>query len=236
MTALMSVLVAFALAGGPLQVLDSGDDPAFPRLTLPDGKFPPPSLPGVQAPANPSPPAPSDRGQAVEPAPAPNPVEARKSRVDELFKRLAAAKDAQEAAALSAIIDRVWMQSGSDTADLLMSRALKAVDGNDYKLAESLLDKIVALQPDWAEAWNKRATVHYLDDDDEASMEDISHVLAIEPRHYGALSGMGFILHRNGDDKAALTVLRRVLAIDPQNSSVKTMVKDLAPEVEGRDL
>lgn len=236
MTALMSVLVVFALAGSPLPVIDGGDDPAFPRLTLPDEPARPPSLPGVQAPANPVPTEPSDRGQALEPTPAPNPIEARKSRVDELFKRLAAATDAQEAASLSALIDRVWMQSGSDTADLLMSRALKAVDGNDYKLAESLLDKIVALQPDWAEAWNKRATVHYLDDDDGASMEDISHVLAIEPRHYGALSGMGFILHRNGDDKAALTVLRRALAIDPQNSSVKAMIKELTPEVEGRDL
>ena len=237
MIQIMSALVAIAFVGGPVPVLDDGGDQAPPSLTLPDEPVLPPFRPEPSAPAD-HPPraAPPDPGQATEAAPARTPAEVRKAHIDDLFKRLAAARDEREAAALSAMLDHVWLQSGSDTADLLMSRALKAVEGNDYKLAESLLDKVVVLRPDWAEAWNKRATVHYLDDDDAASMEDISHVLALEPRHYGALSGMGFILHRNGDDKDALTVLRRALAIDPQNSGVKAMVKELAPAVEGRDL
>ena len=67
-------------------------------------------------------------------------------------------------------------------------------------------------------------------------MEDISHVLALEPRHFGALSGMGFILHRNGDDKAALTVLRRAQVVNPQQPEVKTLIDHLVPDVEGHDL
>ena len=105
-----------------------------------------------------------------------------------------------------------------------------------FDTASSLLDKIIVLRPRWAEAWNKRATVRYLTDDDVGSMADIGQVLTLEPRHFGALSGMGLILHRNGDDKAALTVLRRAAVIDPQNTQVKSMIEDLTPAVEGKDL
>ena len=134
------------------------------------------------------------------------------------------------------MIAQVLLQSGSDTADLVMQRAVMAMEAKDYPTATDLLDKIITLQPGWAEAWNKRATVRYLVDDDAGSMADIGHVLALEPRHVGALSGMGLILHRNGEDRAALTVLRRAAGINPQDAQVKSMVDDLAHAVEGNAL
>ena len=66
------------------------------------------------------------------------------------------------------------------------------------QVSRTLLDKLIVLQPDWAEAWNKRATVRYLMDDEQGSMADIARVLVLEPRHFGALSGMGMILERGG--------------------------------------
>ena len=159
-----------------------------------------------------------------------------KARIDELLNRLASATDATEAASLIAMVERLWLQSGSDTADLLTTRAVAAMDAKDYATADDLLSKVVQLRPAWAEGWNKLATVHFLEDQDSASMSDIGHVLAIEPRHFGALSGMGFILHRNGDDKAALTVLRRAAAINPQNKDIKGLIEQLTPGVEGHGI
>ena len=128
------------------------------------------------------------------------------------------------------------MRSGSDTADLLMTRAVAALGADHRDVAGALLNKIVVLMPDWAEAWNKRATLRFLENDDAGSMEDLDHVLALEPRHFGALSGMGFILKRNGLDAGALKALRRALAIYPENEDLRKAVDQLAPEVEGRDL
>jgi Flp pilus assembly protein TadD len=215
-------------------------------LTLPDGStiVLPPGTEGSEPmdhlpPAQPKAidPSPSPPSRADKDAPAAGtPAERRKQRVNDLFARLAKAEDAREAEAISLMIDHLWLQSDSATADLLMSRAVAAMAAKDETTAAALLDKIIVLRPDWAEAWNKRATVRYLQDDDAGSMEDISHVLVLEPRHFGALSGMGFILHRNGDDKAALTVLRRAQAVDPQQPEVKALIDQLTPDVEGHEL
>ncbi len=156
--------------------------------------------------------------------------------LDRLFARLAKAGDADEAAGIAGVIERLWMQSGSDTADLLMARAMEAAQASHRDVALSLLDKVVVLDPGWAEAWNKRATLRFLDDDDSGAMEDIDHTLALEPRHFGALSGMGFILKRNGLEKGALTALRKAQTIYPESPDIKKAVDDLVPDVEGRDL
>ena len=67
-------------------------------------------------------------------------------------------------------------------------------------------------------------------------MEDISHVLAIEPRHFGALSGMGFILEKSGLDKEALQVFRKTLEIYPQQETIRKIVDTLTIKVDGRDI
>jgi len=106
----------------------------------------------------------------------------------------------------------------------------------NFEVALALLDKLVELQPDWAEAWNKRATVRYLVDDYEGSMADIAHVLKLEPRHFGALSGMGMILERRGFREDALRAYRRALAIAPHLDSLRNSVDRLTKSVEGQDL
>ncbi len=241
MTPVLPALLALSLLHAPTLVLDPDDDAPDPGLTLPGGPtipLPPgaqvfgpqglkPSLPPV---------APSPPVAEGPPQPAPSPAERRKARIDDLFARLGQAKDETEARAIGARLNHLWLQSGSDTADLLMGRAMAAIDAKDFAAAEDVLDKVVALQPGWAEAWNKRATVRFLRDDDVASMLDIGRTLAIEPRHFGALSGMGMILHRDGQDRAALTVLRRAAAINPQDQAVKALIDTIAPDVDGRDL
>jgi hypothetical protein len=184
--------------------------------------------------ATPEPQKPAD--PKFKPRPAIRESAQRANVLDELFKRLATALDPEEGKGIAGAIERVWLRSGSDTADLLMSRAVAAVQAKDMPLALELLDKVVAIEPDWAEGWNKRATARFMANDVSGSMADIDRVLRLEPRHFGALSGMGFILEREGLDKRALEVFRHVLAIYPGQPDIKKIVDRLAIEVEGRDI
>jgi tetratricopeptide (TPR) repeat protein len=185
---------------------------------------------------------PPSSGRAAQPVPqperpaAPAAPKTRAALLDELFDRLKTTSDDDEAQGIAGAIERVWLRSGSDTADLLMDRALKALNAKDNDLCRQLLDKIVVLDPDWAEGWNKRATIRFFADDYPGAMEDIAHVLALEPRHFGALSGMGFILQRADRDKEALAVFRKVLEIYPQQDDIRKIVEKLTLDVDGRDI
>jgi tetratricopeptide (TPR) repeat protein len=160
----------------------------------------------------------------------------RAQALDALFKRLAAASDADEATGIAAAIERVWMESDSDTASLLMSRALSAQEAGHLPLALTLYDKVLALAPDWAEAWDKRATTRFLGDDLQGAMADLQKTLQLEPRHFSALVAIGFILEREGQDRHALDAFRRALALNPQQPEIKAIVDKLQVEVEGRDI
>jgi len=156
--------------------------------------------------------------------------------LDTLFSAL---KIAPDQASAKAIEDRIWAQwivSGSDTCSLLMSRVKAATDDKDYDLAIKLLDAVVALKPDYIEAWNRRATLYYLKQDYGHALADIRDVLAREPRHFGAWSGLGLILEEIGDDKHALEAYRKVLAIDPHLEGIADVVKSLTEKVEGRNI
>jgi tetratricopeptide (TPR) repeat protein len=142
----------------------------------------------------------------------PSPSEA----LDQLYARLAASRDADEADGLVAAIDRLNRRSGSDTADLLMARAAATIESGNYPVSLALLDKIVALRPQWAEGWSKRATARYLSGDAEGAMADIARTLERDPRHLGALAELGMILEDSGRQDDALRAYERALAIAPQ--------------------
>ncbi|HWG04703.1 MAG TPA: hypothetical protein VG271_06800 [Beijerinckiaceae bacterium] len=175
--------------------------------------------------------APSAQGQ-----PKPEPPKTKAEILDDLFARLSKSSDSDEAKGIARAIQRLWMRSGSDTADLLMSRAVTALGAEKYDLAEQVLGAVVAIDPDWAEGWDKRATARFFAEDYAGAMEDISHVLAIEPRHFGALAGMGFILEKSGMDKEALQVFRKTLEIYPEQESIRKIVDRLTLKIEGQDL
>jgi tetratricopeptide (TPR) repeat protein len=160
----------------------------------------------------------------------------RAHNVDFLFQALKAAPDDETARLIEGRIWALWLASGSDTADLLMSRARTAIEQNDADLAIQLLDSIIELKPDYTEAWNRRATLYFEKHDYGRAMSDIAQVLTREPRHFGALTGLGMILEDVGDDKRALQAFRRALEVDPRLERVPEIVKNLTEKVEGRNI
>ena len=156
--------------------------------------------------------------------------------LDTLFNALKIAPDEATAKAIEDRIWAIWISSGSDTCNLLMSRVKDATDDRDYDLAIKLLDAIVTIKPDYVEAWNRRATLYYIKHDYGLALADIREVLAREPRHFGALAGLGLILQDIGDDKHALQAYQAALAIDPHLRNLSDVVKTLREKVEGRDI
>jgi tetratricopeptide (TPR) repeat protein len=174
-------------------------------------------------------PKPDQSAQVVQPA-------GRQKILDDLFDRLGKTKDQAEAAGIAGAIQRVWSRSGSDTADIIMERTGKLIGQKDWKLAEEMLDRLVDIEPQWAEAWNRRATVRFFQRDSSGAMQDLAHVLQLEPRHFTALVGVGAILERNEQKAQALRVFRRVLEINPQLEEIQKKVDKLSIEVEGREI
>lgn len=175
---------------------------------------------------------PKDSKEQAQPPQAPP----RSSTLNELFERLGKAQSEREAEGISSLIERRFSRSGSDTADLLLNRAAEAFGKKDFPLAIELIDRVLTLQPNWAEAWYKRATVFYQLDDPVGAMADLHRAIKIEPRHFNAWTGLGHILMASDDKTRALQAYRRVLTINPQMSDVKTIVDRLSPEVDGQDL
>ena len=160
----------------------------------------------------------------------------RTRNIDFLFGALKAAPDEESAKAVEGRIWALWSVSGSDTVDLLMTRAKAAADGKDFNLAIRLLGSVIELRPNYVEAWNRRATVYFLKHDYSGALADIREVLALEPRHFGALSGLGVILEEVGDEKHALDAFRRAQEVYPWLNGVAEQVKTLKEKVEGRDI
>jgi tetratricopeptide (TPR) repeat protein len=139
----------------------------------------------------------------------------RARHLDALFAHLETAKVEEEADATVAEIWKLWLQSGRADIDAAMQEALNLMGQGLLAQAMPALDDIIARAPDWAEAWNKRATVLYLLGEHDRSLADIERVLALEPRHFGALAGIGLIRMDRGEPRAALAAFRRALAINP---------------------
>jgi tetratricopeptide (TPR) repeat protein len=240
-----ALLAACGLSGAVADTPDRGQVlqlPGLPPIPMPPGARVygpngdmmrpadrPQATPQAPAAATPAPKAAEARPDITQPA-------GRRKILDDLFGRLGKAQDGREATGIVSAIERVWMHSGSDTADLIMARAVEAMETKDWNLTRQLLDKVVVVDPDWAEGWNKRATARFFADDFNGAMEDIAHTLALEPRHFGALTGLGSILQKAGMDKGALEAFRKALEINPQQEDIRKIVDKLTVDVEGRDI
>ena len=137
---------------------------------------------------------------------------------------------------MAGLIERRFARSGSDTADLLASRAGEALKGGDAALAVELLDRVTQLRPDWAEGWSRRGAAFFRLEDPARALGDLETALTREPRHFGAWMALGHLEMATGDKRRALAAYRQALKLHPHLDGVKAMIARLAPEIDGRDL
>jgi tetratricopeptide (TPR) repeat protein len=188
--------------------------------------------PAATAWAQGSPNPPAGRPGSVLPK---TPAEREKTLAD-LYALLATAEDEESAKAIADAIERVWVHSGSATIDLLMERSIKAMNEKKVDLALKLLDSVVELAPDFTEGWNRRAYVHFVQNDIERALGDLRRTLALDPHHFKALDGLAQILREIGQKKAALKAFKELIDVHPYWSGAKQAIEELEREVEGQGI
>lgn len=157
----------------------------------------------------------------------------RTASLDALFQRLQTTSSDEEAQMIEVTIRHVWAQSGSASVDDTMAGAVASLRIGDYDGAMDALDQVVTAAPDFAEGWNLRATVHYLREEYGQAVADIERVLALEPRHFGALAGLGRIFLELEDKKAALKAFEAALRLNPHLADIRKETNNLREQLAG---
>lgn len=148
-----------------------------------------------------------------------------------LFEALAASETVGEAANYEREIWGRWLQSGSDDVDRDLARGMSAMDRGDGRTAMAAFDAVIAAAPDFAEGWNKRATLHWMMGNRAESVSDIDRTLALEERHFGALSGLSMIRESQHRPFEALEALERVIAIHPRLPQLQSRIDHLTRQL-----
>lgn len=172
-----------------------------------------------------------------DPEATPNPGEAAKDSadLDKLFADLAAATG-PAAKRIERMIWREWSKSGSAAMDLLLQRGRDAMAAGDTKQAIEHLTALVDHAPEFAEGWNARATAYFQAGLYGPSVADIARVLALNPRHFGAMAGFGRILQDADRPDQALTLYDAALAIHPGLDGIKQAADRLRAKTAGQEM
>ncbi len=133
-------------------------------------------------------------------------------------------------------IQRIWSRSGSAAADLLLQRGREALRTGDTRAAIEHLTALTDHAPDFAEGWHARATAYFMADQYGPAMADIQRTLALNPRHYAALSGLGVIFEDLGIHDRALEAYREAQAIHPHRPDITRAVERLELKLDGTPL
>lgn len=167
--------------------------------------------------------------------PGPLRADQKDPRLDALFERL---PEAQGAAArmIEMQIWSIWMQSPDRLAGLLLEEGAVHMQNRAYAQARKAFDAAIARAPEFAEAWNKRATLRYLEGDLDGSVQDIQHTLVLEPRHFGALTGLGLINLRLDRQEAALQAFEAALAVNPHMPGPRKYAAELREMLKRRGI
>jgi tetratricopeptide (TPR) repeat protein len=157
-------------------------------------------------------------------------------RLDELFARLGEVESRSKGLALSRKIWSIWYEHGNPAVERVMRQGHQALRVGEPGVALTLFDQAARLAPDYAEAWNARATVHYHLGNYAKSLDDIERTLDLEPRHFGALSGRGLCYSALDKPDKALTAFEASLALNPHQPGTRQRVRNLRDKVEGREI
>lgn len=184
--------------------------------------------------------APAFAADAASPPPTEKPEttvpKTKAERLDELFANLKRERNEKAAERIASRIWEEWNRSDSAIVDLMMQWSQQAVEKKKFDVALDFLDQVVTLSPDYAEGWNRRATVHFMMHNYAKSMADIERTLELEPRHFGALSGLAQIMKETERKELALDAYQRVLVIYPMLRNAQNEVATLSEELTGEGI
>jgi len=119
----------------------------------------------------------------------------------------------------------LWSRSGDKAVDALMARGVDQMESGEYAAAIATFGEVIRRKPDFAEGWNKRATVRYLAGDMQSSIADCGEALKRNPGHFGALSGLGQIYLQLEDYESSLEWFRKALEVNPNMTGVESSIK-----------
>ena len=121
----------------------------------------------------------------------------------------------------------IWLRSGDDEIDRLMSEGIRLMEQEEYAEAIEIFDEMIRRAPQFAEGYNKRATVYYLMHKFEQSIADIHRTLELNPAHFGALSGMGLCYLGLDEPRQALEWFEHAVAVNPNMETIQTYIRQI---------
>ena len=123
---------------------------------------------------------------------------------------------------------KIWSTHPTDeTLTSKLSKGTNLMQSNTLSESIEIFSNLIELDPNWAEAWNKRATALYLIGDYEGSQKDIDKVLELEDRHFGALAGQGLVNIKLENYEKAIESYKRAQEIYPAMQSPKVMIEQI---------
>jgi tetratricopeptide (TPR) repeat protein len=167
-----------------------------------------------------------------------SPVAARQDdpRLDALFAQLLSAADSDQAHALEMSIWRIWTEAGDADLDQFMTFGIGAMRAGQFGPALNSFNAIINADPAFAEGWNKRATLYFYMGRYDDSISDVERTLALELRHFGALSGMGLIHTELDDEATALEWFEYALQVNPHMPYILQRVDELRTRLQGEPI
>ena len=150
-------------------------------------------------------------------------------RMDDAPALIAALRDSDERvrAIAEGALWAVWSRSGDARIDDLLKRGISQMRDEHFGEAIATFTRVIQLKPDFAEGWNKRATVYYLAGEYRRSLADCDEVIKRNPQHFGALSGYGQIYLQLGQPGKALEYFRRALEVNPNLDQLQSVIEAL---------
>jgi len=164
-----------------------------------------------------------------------SPADQNDPALDDLFEQLAVTTSDEEASNITREIWQRWTANDDPDVSRLMQIGIRALNYSTYRKALQSFDRVIEIAPEFAEGWNKRATLYYHIKEYRRSMDDIKKTLRLEPRHFGAWSGLGLVSIAQENYAGALAAFKKALSINPHMSNIRRYVQKLEDWQQRKD-